>query len=470
MERGEAHRILVVDDSPTTVEVLQRNLEAAGYRVLTAGSVAEALEALQVEVVDLVITDVKMPRVSGLDLVRHVRDNYKDTEVTVITGYPNVDGAVSALKHGAADYLTKPFTDAELLAAVREALDKVERRRLAGPAPAPLRAPQGLLGQSPAMRVVLEKIERAARTRATVLISGESGTGKELVARAIHYGGDRASAPFVPVNCGAIPHELLESELFGHVKGSFTGADDSRAGFFLTADRGTIFLDEVAETSPAMQVKLLRVLQEGEVHMVGASRPRKVDVRVIAATNKDLGQLVAKGIFREDFYFRINVIALEVPPLRSRVEDIPLLANHFARKFAAELGQPTTTFSDRAMRVLEGHSWPGNVRELENLVQRLVVMVDRELVDVADLPSFMRFSAAAEEPGLGRTLAEVEARYVQRVLDSVGGNKTRAAQILGIDRKTLRARLVTAQGSGAGGPRDGGPSEEEPPESGEDGA
>ncbi len=439
-EQGQP-RILVVDDSEETLEVIRRNLEAEGYHVLTAPGVTDALRILGATPVDLVVTDVKMPRISGLDLVRHVRENLKDTEVIVVTGYPDVNGAVTAMKNGAKDYLTKPFTDEELSAATRRALDRLEMR-CAGESPVrPAPAPYGLLGESAAMVRVFAQIERAARTRAIVLISGESGTGKELVARAIHYQSDRASASFVPVNCGAIPQDLIESELFGHVKGAFTGAVESRAGFFLTADGGTIFLDEIGETSQAMQVKLLRVLQEQEVRMVGSSRSRKVNVRIIAATNKDLAQLVRKNAFREDLYFRINVIPIHIPPLRERGSDVLLLIRHFAAKFAEELDRPVPTFTDRVLDIFQNYSWPGNARELENVVQRLVVMAEGEVIDAPDLPALMRFSVVDTGADLHRTLAEEEASHIRNVLESVGGNKSQAAQILGIDRKTLRAKL-----------------------------
>jgi two-component system response regulator HydG len=439
--KGRANHILVVDDSEATREVLSRNLEAEGYVVSTAPGVAEALKVLEHTQIDLVITDVKMPKISGLDLVRHVRENLRDTEVTVITGYPNVDGAVTAMKTGATDYLTKPFTDEELIAAVHRAIGRLEMRRAEVSEPQRPVARHGLLGESTAIKDVFKQIERASRTRATVLITGESGTGKELVARAIHYQSERAAAPFVPVNCGAIPHDLLESELFGHVKGSFTGATESRSGFFLTAEGGTVFLDEIGETSHAMQVKLLRVLQDKQVRMVGASRQTTVDVRIIVATNKDLALMVREGAFRDDLFFRINVIPIHVPPLRDRNSDIALLTNHFASRFATELGCPVPRFSDRVMQIFESYSWPGNVRELENIVQRLVVMTDSDTVDAPDLPSLMRFSAAGTGVDLTRTLATAQAQYIRDVLVSVGGNKSRAAQILGIDRKTLRTKL-----------------------------
>ena len=304
-------RILIVDDSGATLEVLQRNLTAAGYRVFTAPGVAEAVAILEGTTLDLVITDFKMPKVSGLDLVRHVRENFKDTEVMMITGYPSIEGAVNAIKTGAEEFLAKPFTDEELLSAVQRALDKLKLRRsgrmtLGHAVP----SHKGFVGDSRVMQDIFVAIGKAASTFATVLITGESGTGKELVSRAIHYGSGRSSAPFVPVNCGGIPEALLESELFGHVKGAFTGADESRAGFFHAADGGTIFLDEVSDMSLAMQVKLLRVLQDKEVCMVGSNRSRKVDVRILAATNRDLHGLVKKGLFREDLFYRLNVITI----------------------------------------------------------------------------------------------------------------------------------------------------------------
>lgn len=300
---------------------------------------------------------------------------------------------------------------------------------------------RSLVGSSRAVQNVRRMIQQVADSDANVLILGESGTGKEVVARNLHYHSSRRDRPFVPVNCGAIPHDLLESELFGHVKGSFTGATESRSGFFLTAEGGTVFLDEIGETSHAMQVKLLRVLQDKQVRMVGASRQTTVDVRIIVATNKDLALMVREGAFRDDLYFRINVIPIHVPPLRDRNSDIALLTNHFASRFARELGCPVPRFSDRVMQIFESYSWPGNVRELENIVQRLVVMTDSDIVDAPDLPSLMRFSVAGTGVDLTRTLAVAQAEYIRDVLLSVGGNKTRAAQILGIDRKTLRTKL-----------------------------
>ena len=441
----ETARILVVDDAPDTLEVVQRNLQARGYLVYTASAVCEAIRILEQTPVQLVITDCKMPKVSGLELVKHVRENYDGTEIVMITGYPSIGGAVDAVKTGAEDYLSKPFTDEELYAAVERALNNLRVRRMVeAPQYRTPQAPFGIIGESTAMQKVFGAISKAAPTAVTVLITGESGTGKELIARAIHYGSPRASSPFVPVNCAAIPETLIESELFGYVKGAFTGAAGTRAGFFQTADGGTIFLDEIGATSQSMQVRLLRVLQEHEVCMVGSARSQPVDIRVVAATNKDLPTLIRKELFREDLYFRLNVITIDLPPLRERGEDVLLLIRHFACRFAAELGKPVPSFSDRALQVLQRYRWPGNVRELENVVQRLVVMADGNSVDVPDLPSLMRFSAL-EKGGFDRPLAEVEFEYIRNVLASVDGNRTRAAEILGIDRKTLREKLKDRQ-------------------------
>ena len=434
-------RILVVDDAPDTLEMIQRNLTSQGYKVFTAPGVAQAIRFLEETPVDLVITDLKMPKVSGMELVRHVRENLRDTEVMMITGYATVEGAVEAVKTGAEEYLSKPFTAEELSSAVRRILDKLQMRRTQKlSSSAEFSSTYGIIGESKAMHKVYKSIAKAASTSATVLICGESGTGKELVARAIHYSSPRASSPFVPINCAAIPEQLFESELFGHIKGAFTGAGESRAGFFQTADGGTIFLDEIGEMSLSLQVKLLRVLQDKEVFMVGSSRSRKVDVRILAATNMDLPSLVKKGSFRQDLFFRVSVLTITAPPLRDREDDILLLARHFTRKFSEEADRSVPRFSDKALRVFKSYSWPGNVRELENAIQHVVVMTDGDLIDVLDLPSPMRFSAL-RGIGLDRTMAEVEGEYIRNVLASVEGNKSKAAKILGIDRKTLREKL-----------------------------
>ncbi len=442
------HRVLVVDDNLDTLEVISRNLAAEGYQVQTAPGVAEAVQILGHEHMDLVITDYKMPRITGLDLIRHVRSNHPDTEVMMITGFASVGGAVLAMKSGAEEYLAKPFTDEELLGAVQRSLATLAARLEAQPdadadadaKPEPLRD-LGIIGQSPAMARLYRAVRRAAATPVTVLVTGETGTGKELVARAIHYSSPRSTAPFVPVNCGGIPENLLERELFGHLKGSFTDATETRAGFFQTANGGTIFLDEISETSKPMQVKLLRVLQEKEVCMVGDTRPFPLDIRIVAATNSALPDLVSNGSFREDLYYRLAVLLIDVPPLRDREDDIGRLAHHFAGKLSGQLDRETPRFTAETMNALGAYSWPGNVRELENLVQRLLVMSDGPTVEVSDLPPHMRFSVPLPERTVQRPLREVESEHIRAVLQSVDGNKSEAARILGITRKTLRNKL-----------------------------
>ena len=434
-------RILVVDDSPDTLEVLKRNLEREGYTVFAVPGAVEAIKIIESASVELVITDLKMPEVDGLSLVRHIKENYRNTGVMMITGYPSIEGAVDAVKSGAEEYLSKPFTNEELSNAVKRSLEKLDlRRRAETPTDRLPKSHQGFIGESEAMSQIWRNINKASQSSATVLITGESGTGKELVARAIHYSSQRSSAQFVPINCGGIPENLLESELFGYVKGAFTGATETRAGFFQTAEGGTIFLDEISETSLSMQVKLLRVLQDKEVFLVGARKSHKVDVRIIAATNKDLLTLVKKDAFREDLFYRLNVITIDIPPLRDRVDDIPLLVRYFSEKFSREFGKPEPFFSEKALMVLKKYDWPGNVRELENIIQRLVVMTEGDTIDVPDLPSLMRFSALQGTPS-NRTLAEAENDHILSVLAGVGGNKTQAAKILGITRKTLRSKL-----------------------------
>jgi DNA-binding NtrC family response regulator len=432
--------ILVVDDVPDTLEVIQRNLTSKGFTVFTSTNVTDATKLLETTPIDLVITDYKMPASDGLELVRHIRENYKETEVIMITGYASVKGAVEAIKTGAEEYIMKPFTDEELISAVKKTLEKLKVRKIAHIQTPHTFTQYGFVGSSAPMKKVYRAISKASQTSATVLISGESGTGKELAARAIHYSSRRGSSQFVPVNCGGIPEGLLESELFGYVKGAFTGAVETRSGFFQTADGGTIFLDEISEMSIAMQVKLLRVLQDKQVYMVGSNRPQKADLRILAATNKDLVNLVEKGLFRNDLYYRLNVINIQMPPLRDRDDDILLLINHFTQKYCMELDKKVPHFSKNALKILQNYYWPGNVRELENIIQRLVIMVESEVIDVPDLPSLMRFSTLKGFK-LNQTLEEMEYQYITNVLQSVKGNKSKASEILGIDRKTLREKI-----------------------------
>ncbi len=432
-------KVLAVDDNVNSLEIIKRNLEGVRHKVITCDSVQRAVEILNDNKIDLVITDLKMPKHSGLDLVQHISENFQDIGVIMVTGYPSIEGAVAAIKKGAEEFLAKPFTHEELLSTVQRVLDRLTVQRKAQASVEP-DATHGMMGCSQAMQQVFQLIEKAAAMTANVLISGESGTGKELVARAIHYTGGRSSAPFVPVNCTAIPEGLLESELFGHEKGAFTGAHTSRAGFFQVADGGTIFLDEIGDASQSMQAKLLRVMQDKEIIKIGSSQSIKVDARILAATNKDLEVLVKRNHFREDLYYRINVIDIHIPPLRDRREDVPLLAHYFISNYSREMDRRPISFSDRAMQALTNYAWPGNVRELENIIQKLVVKVDKEIVDIADLPEPMRFTIGYEK-GLNRSLALVESEHITHVLASVGGNKTQAARILKIARKTLREKL-----------------------------
>jgi len=432
-------RVLVVDDSAESVELIKRNLESIGFHVSSANSVRSALALLESIDVDLVITDLKMPGENGFELVRHVSENHKGVGILVITGFPSIEGAIESIRIGAEEYLVKSFTDKELFSAVQRVLDKT--RRHLSRTPVDVRhEDHGIIGESDQMHKVYHAINKVRSTDATVLITGESGTGKELVARAIHYGGRTSKAPFVPVNCGGIPDALLESELFGHVKGAFTGATETRAGFFQTADGGTIFLDEISNTSLAMQAKLLRVLQEKEFYMVGSKKSHKVNVRVVAATNVDLMQLVRQNLFREDLYYRLNIISIELPPLRERGDDIFLLLNFFLAKYVRELGKKPMKFTPKALTALKEYAWPGNVRELQNIVHRAVIMADESAIDVPDLPEVFRFSAMRTR-GLDRRLEEVERDYILDVYAANEKNLSRTALKLGIDRKTLRERL-----------------------------
>ncbi|MDD4309096.1 MAG: sigma-54 dependent transcriptional regulator [Candidatus Cloacimonetes bacterium] len=431
-------QILVVDDNLDTLNILNRKLSSHGFTVTTVNDVSSALAVLETSQVDIVLTDYKMPKITGLELIRHLRAHYSQIPVIMLTGYPSIEGAVEAVKVGAEQYLSKPFTDNELFTAIEQALTKCKHKinnnklRLSNP--------YGIIGVSPQMQDLFSMIQKCTTNNATVLIHGESGTGKELVARAIHYHSHKNKAPFVPVNCGAIPESLLEAELFGYMKGSFTGATETRAGYFITADGGSIFLDEISETSLSMQVRLLRVLQDKQVHMIGSKTPRQINIRIIAATNKDLPLLVKQGGFREDLYFRLNVLPIYIPPLREHPEDIIPLVRHFSEKYASENTTKTPEFSEAAIQSLLSYAWPGNVRELENLVYRMVILIEGRDIDVQDLPNYMKFTLHHQQ-NLQRPLRVIEAEYIRNVLASVEGNKSIAAKILGIDRKTLYNKL-----------------------------
>jgi DNA-binding NtrC family response regulator len=433
--------ILAVDDSPDTLELIRRNLELAGHTVYTAGSVHQALDILDSIEPEIVITDWKMPVNDGLELVKYIHAEHPGLGVMMITGFASIESAIQAVRSGVDEYLPKPFTDEELAAAVEKLIAKVQKRKCLTPSDIALTSSFGLIGQSAEMHAVFDLIKKAACSNATVLITGESGTGKELVARAIHYQSKRSSAPFVTVNCSAIPNELIESELFGYTKGAFTGAVATRAGFFQTANGGSIFLDEVSEMSLSMQVKLLRVIQEKEVTLVGSRKPIPVDIRIIAASNKNLKRLAESGAFREDLYYRLNIVTIDIPPLRERKDDIIYLVNHFSSRYAREAGKNAPHFADETLQLLLSYDFPGNVRELENIIQRLIVVTDSEVIYPSALPSYMRSVAVKAAGKEFKSLAEVEREYLAEVTAATRGNLTKAAAILGIDRKTLRTKL-----------------------------
>ena len=438
-KNNHEYQILAVDDAPDMLELLRRHLQNFGFKILTVSNVMDAIKLLESMEIDLVITDLQMPEINGMALVKHVRENYKATGILVITAYPTIKNAVETVKLGANEYLIKSFTKEELLKSVTDAINVVETRTNIPKDTNEISIP-GIIGESEPMKKIYKDIVKASRLKTTILLNGETGTGKELVARAIHYSSKEASAPFITVNCGGIPESLLESELFGYLKGSFTGANESRGGFFQAADGGSIFLDEIHNTTRSMQAKLLRVLQEKEINMIGSKVPQKVDLRIIAAANVDLFQLVKKGQFREDLYYRLNIIPILIPPLRERQGDVSLLTHFFVEKYVKEAAIKKPDLSDSLMKALNAYDWPGNVRELENIVQRLVVMNDGEQIDVTDLPPMMRFSIC-QDGNLNKTLKQVELEHIKLILATTNGNKSKAAEILNIDRKTLRERL-----------------------------
>lgn len=433
--------ILIVDDDIDILELLQRHLKSMDYHTYKAVSVKEALYILKDTYIDLLITDIQMPEVDGLQLLKFANEHYPEIPKLVVTGYPSVDGALQVMKTGATDYLSKPFTKDELRKGVEKAFQQGAQRLKKKPNTAPVvtNTQTEMVGASEAFKTVSNLIERVKDNKATVIIKGESGTGKELVARAIHYSGKFSRAPFIAVNCGAIPENLQEAELFGYMKGAFTGANENRNGFFQAAKGGTLFLDEIGTASLAVQTKLLRALQEKEITKVGSQKPEKVDIRIIAATNADLSEDIKNKSFREDLYYRLTVVEITVPPLRERKSDIPLLVEKFLRKYGVEYKDRLLRISPEALKVLERYHWPGNIRELENIVQRAIIMSDG-LIDVKDLPDFLKFQIDFPQTGF-LTLREMEKEYVKRVLAHTEGNKTKAAEILQIDRKTLRDKL-----------------------------
>ena len=472
-----APTLLVADDDPAVRQSLERMLTREGYAVVLAPDGPAALERLRAGGVDLVLSDLKMPGLTGLELLREVKAVSPDVDVILLTAFGTVEEAVKAMKDGAVDFLTKPFQRAQLIRVIRKALEHRElvqenralQRRLDD-----LLREGHIIGASPAFRRMMTLVDQVANSSATVLIQGESGTGKELIARRIHDRSPRRQGPFVAVNCAALPEGLLESELFGYEKGAFTGAAGRKEGRFELADGGTLFLDEVADLAPVTQPKILRVLQEGEFERVGGTKSLRVDVRVVTATNQDLAVLVREKRFREDLYYRLNVITVTAPPLRDRREDVAVLAQHFLRVYAAKNNRHLDGFTDEALACLEGYSWPGNVRELENVVERAVVLARGTAVEAGHLPDnvteravVLEGPAPGERPAgdgaaagerffkirIGASLAEIEQRVLEETLRLTGGNKTSAAKILGIDPKTVFRKLKQGEADDAAAER-----------------
>ena len=451
---SEAGKILVVDDQADMRSLLSDVLESEGYHVGTADSGEKALQVLAEQQYDLVLTDLRMKGMLGTTLLSEIKHRYPETGVILMTAFGTIETAIEAIKGGATDYLIKPVKTEDVLRIVGRGVREVQLRREV----AHLRREvykeysfHQILGKSRPMQEVFELIRRVADSPSNVLITGESGTGKELVAKAIHYNSDRRQSPFVPVNCAAIPEQLLESELFGHVRGAFTDAKADRPGLFEEAQKGTIFLDEISELPLMLQAKLLRAIQEREIRRVGSTKSVAVDVRIIAATNLNLAEEVKAKHFREDLYYRLNVIEIRLPPLRERRDDIPLLVESFLRKCAKSNRKPLDGISESALALLIDYPWPGNVRELENIIERAVTLARGEKIMPEDLPATVQGSRGDRkvlDDAAERTLPlqEVEWEYIKKILEKTGGNKYQAAQTLGIDRKTLYRKLAEMEG------------------------
>jgi two-component system, NtrC family, response regulator AtoC len=454
--------VLIVDDEVNIRRVLAAMLKREGYEVTTAADGEQALAALQKTPVHVVVTDLVMPRLGGMELLRRVSQEFQDVPVIVITAHGSVDSAVAALKAGAFDYITKPFEQEDLKKVIAKAAraHDLERQNLHAILNDGDRPP--LVGDSVPMRTVYDMVARVADSPSTVLITGESGTGKELIAKALHRSSSRRDKPLIKVNCAAIPKDLVESELFGYERGAFTGAVSSKPGRFELADGGTLFLDEIGEVPVEMQVKLLRAIQESEFERVGGIKTLRVDVRLIAATNRDLKQLIADGRFREDLYYRLAVVPITLPPLRDRREDIPLLVRHFIEKYDQRLGKRVEGIEDEALQLLLGYAWPGNIRELENLMERSVLFADGPLIQASALPDSLRErgahppvpiaavgplgaiaapSGASMKEIVRQAQAELERELITRALEETGGNVTRAAKRLQISRKSLQVKM-----------------------------
>ena len=444
-------RVLVVDDDKSMVELLSERLKKRQFEVITAREVAEAKVAFDAAEPDVVVTDLNMPGQSGIQLCEWVVTNRSDTPVIVITAFGSLDTAIAAIRAGAYDFITKPFEIDVLSIALERALRHRELRHEVKRLRTLLDATRGmgdLLGESPVMLELKELMARVAESQASVLVTGESGTGKEVVARLLHQKGSRADRPFLALNCAAMPEHLIESELFGHVRGAFTDAKTDKVGLFVQANHGTLFLDEIGDMPLSLQPKLLRVLEERKVRPVGGGKEIPVDLRLIAATHRDLEDAIVQGQFREDLYFRLNVIQIALPPLRARGNDVLLIAQSFVETFAKQAGKAVVGLSPEAAERLSSYAWPGNVRELRNAIERAVALTRHENITVDDLPERIRaykvshVLVASHDPEELVNLAEVEKRYIARVLGAVGGNKSTAARILGIDRTTLYKKLA----------------------------
>ncbi|HXJ93025.1 MAG TPA: sigma-54 dependent transcriptional regulator [Terriglobia bacterium] len=444
------NRILIVDDDSSLRRVLEVQLEQEGYAAVSAGSAQQALSMLQVQGYDLVVADLKMPECSGISLLRQIRSQYPETVIIILTAFGTVETAVEAMKAGAYDYLTKPVHPDELSLVVRRALEHSLLVKEVQALRASLNEKYGfdnILGRSDALLQVLDTATRAAPTNSTILLRGETGTGKELLAKAIHFNSSRKGKPFVTINCAAIPKELLESELFGHKKGAFTGAVMDKKGKIEMADAGTLFLDEIGDMPLELQVKLLRLIQEGEIEKLGSEGTHKVDVRIIAATHRDLQAMIEDGTFREDLYYRLAVIPLTVPPLRERPEDIPELVQHFFSVSKQTNGRPELTMPQALLPYFTQYRWPGNIRELENVVERVVALARGEAITIQDLPPFLRRDRGGLEsveidlPSQGISLDGIEKELILKALEKCHWNQTHAARYLDISRKTLIYRM-----------------------------
>ncbi len=439
-------RILIVDDDPLVPRTLRILLRKHGHDVDAAEHAREAFERMAEEPYDLVISDINMPELDGFAVLKQIKQDYPACEVILLTGYGTIENAVRGMKDGAFDYITKPVLDDEMVVVVDRALESARLRTENADLKKRLATVEGgkgdgAVGRDTAFVKVFETVEAVAPTRATVLITGESGTGKSLVAKRVHELSGRRDEPFVEINCGALPEGLLESELFGHAKGSFTGATSERAGRFLAANGGTLFLDEIGTASQALQVKLLRVIQERTFEPVGSEETISIDVRLILATNEDLARRVEEGSFRRDLYYRISVVPIHLPPLRERISDVPLLAQHFLKRFSAENEKLVERIDDNAMTILQAHNWPGNIRELENVVERGVILAQSEVLTPRDLPPDLAKTAAAPEPGqtlpLRKALEIPEREIIERTLRSHNWNRQETAAALMINRTTL---------------------------------